>query len=219
MGHIEDDLRDLIRGWVTAACSEWSYPDVAEAYFDAVCGRLPAGVRTLVAAGHRDGLIEPVGGYRFTLRGLPPGKGPYAWVSRNEQTQTPAINWEYLIQAAEYARIYRTLSAKGYLIVAEDRLMDITVSAPDGVLRWYIEVKERASDVPGLVDRIGVYGRQGVDVNAPDRGNDALRKAKYLIWYRPLYFSVSTIGLRRDFQVAYATGNRFALIDDMIPLV
>jgi hypothetical protein len=110
-------------------------------------------------------------------------------------------------------------SAKGYLIAAEDRLMDITVSDPDGALRWYIEVKERAIDVPGLVDRIGTYGHEGVELNAPDRGNDALRKAKYLIWYRPVYLSVSAIGLRRDFQVAYAAGNRFALIDDMVPLI
>jgi hypothetical protein len=215
---MEDELRDLIRGWVIAACREWSYPEVAESYFDAVYGRIPAGVRTLVAAGHRDGLIQPVGGYRFTLQGLPPGKGPYAWVSRNQQAQVPAINWEYLIQAAEYARVYGALSAKGYRVAVEDRLMDVTVSDPDGALRWYIEVKERAIDVPGLVDRIGAYGRDGVDVNAPDRGNDALRKAKYLVWYRPLYFSVSAIGLRRDFQVVYAAGDRFVLVDDMIPL-
>ncbi|GAA4603382.1 hypothetical protein GCM10023195_11150 [Actinoallomurus liliacearum] len=31
--------------------------------------------------------------------------------------------------------------------------------------------------------------------------------------------SVSAIGLRRDFQVAYVAGNRFALIDDMVPLI
>jgi hypothetical protein len=134
----EGDLRGLIRGRVTAACREWSYPDVPESYFDAVCGRLPTGVRTLVAAAHRNGLIEPVGGYRFTLRGLPSGKGPYAWVSRNEQAQTPAMNWEYLIQAAEYARVHGTLSAKGYLIAVEDRLMDITVSDPDGALHFKV---------------------------------------------------------------------------------
>jgi hypothetical protein len=58
-----------------------------------------------VAAGYQEGLIEPIGEYRFTLRGLPRGKGPYAWVSRNEQAQAqaPAVNWEYLVQAAEYA--------------------------------------------------------------------------------------------------------------------
>lgn len=99
-----------------------------------------------------------------------------------------------------------------------DRLMDITVSDPDGTLRWYIEAKERAIDVPNLVDRIGAYSREGVEVNAPDRGNDALRKAKYLIWYRPLYFSVNVIGLRRDFQVAHRAGYQFVLIDDMVPL-
>jgi hypothetical protein len=219
VGRLEADMRELIRGWVTAACREWSYPNVSEPYFDAVYERLPVGVRTLVASGHRDGLIKPVGGYRFTLQGLPPGKGPYAWVSRNEQAQAPAINWEYLIQAAEYARVYGTLSPKGYLIAVEDRLMDITVSDLDGALRWYIEVKERAIDIPGLVDRIGTYGHEGVDLNAPDRGNDALRKAKYLIQYRPVYLSISAIGLRRDFQVAYSAGNRFALIDDMVPLI
>lgn len=216
---MEDALRDLIRGWVAAACREWSYPEVAEPYFDAVYSRLPAGVRSLVASGHREGLIEPVGGYRFTLQGLPAGKGPYAWVSRNDRAQVPGLNWEYLAQAAEYARVHRSLSGKGYLIAVEDRLMDITVSDLDGVLHWYIEVKERALEVPALADRIGTYGREGVDVNVPDRGNDALRKAKYLIWYRPHYFSVSAIGLRRDFQVAYTAENRFILIDDMIPLV
>ncbi|GAA4299852.1 hypothetical protein ACFQY7_41195 [Actinomadura luteofluorescens] len=67
------------------------------------------------------------------------------------------------------------------------------------------------------VDRIGVNGRESVEANAPGRGNDALRKAKYLIWYRPPYLYVSAIGLRRDFQVAFATGDRSTLIDDMIP--
>jgi hypothetical protein len=218
MSEAKDDFFDLVRGWVQAACREWNYPEVSEPYFAAIYQRLPAGVRALVVAGYREGLIEPAGEYRFTLHGLPPGKGPYAWVSRHQQTQTPAMNWEYLVQAAEYARVYTALSSKGYLIAVEDRLMDITVSDPDGTLKWYIEAKERATDVPDFVDRISRYGRSGVSLDAPDRNNDALRKAKYLLQYRPLYLSVSAIGLRRDFQVTYAADNQFALIDDMVPL-
>jgi hypothetical protein len=58
------------------------------------------------------------------------------------------VNWEYLVQAAEYTWVYAAVSPKGYLIAVEDRLMDITVSDADGALRWYIEAKERATDVP-----------------------------------------------------------------------
>jgi hypothetical protein len=50
VGHVEDDMRDLIRGWVTVACREWSYPNVSEPYFDAVYERLPVGVRTSARA-------------------------------------------------------------------------------------------------------------------------------------------------------------------------
>jgi hypothetical protein len=56
-------------------------------------------------------------------------------------------------------------------------------------------------------------------LNAPDRGNDALRKAKYP-GRVPAHLTVrSAIGLRRDFRVAYASRNRFTLIDDMVPLI
>jgi hypothetical protein len=159
----------------------------------------------------------PEPGYRFTLRGFPPGKGPYAWVSRH-QAHAPAMNWEYLVQAAEYARVYAALSSKGFLVAVEDRLMDITVSDSDGKLLWYIEAEERAADVPAFVERLGRYGRTGVDLDAPDRNNDPLRKAKYVLRYRPQYLSVSSIGLRRDLQISYSAENRFALIDDMVPL-
>ncbi|MFD1545768.1 hypothetical protein [Nonomuraea guangzhouensis] len=218
MGEPKDYFLDLLRGWVQGACREWGYSEISESYFAGIYQRLPAGVRALVAAGYREGLIEPVGTYRFTLRGLPPGKGPYAWVSRHARTRVPSMNWEYLVQAAEYARVYAALSPKGYLVAAEDRLMDITISESDGTLKWYIEVKERASEVPDFVRRLAEYGLSGVDLDAPDRANDALRKAKYLVLYRPVYLSISAIGLRRDFQVTYPADNRFALVDDMVPL-
>ncbi|GII60253.1 hypothetical protein Skr01_03380 [Sphaerisporangium krabiense] len=218
MGVTEDAFLSLVHGWVRAACQEWNYPEVSDSYFAAVHQRVPAGVRALVAAAHHDGVIKPVGGYRFTLLGLAPGKGPYAWVSRHNEQRTPSINWEYLVQAVEYARLYAALAPKGYLIAMEDRLMDITVSDASGTLQWDIEVQERAAEIPAFLQRLAAHGHAGVDLDAPDRGNDPLRKAKYLLRHRPLYFSAAAIGLRRDFQVTYATGNKFILIDDMVPL-
>jgi hypothetical protein len=167
------------------------------------------------AKGRSHALIRPVGKYRFTLQGLPAGKGPYAWVGR-DAAGAPAMHWEYLVQAAEYARIYRAVATRGYTIAVEDRLMDITISDTSGKLRWYLEVKEKAADLPRFVAAIRGYGASGVDLDASDRGNDALRKAKYVVRYRPEYFSVSAIGMRMDFAVT-EDGNRFNLFEDMVP--
>ena len=95
--------------------------------------------------------------------------------------------------------------------------MDITVSSASGELLWYLEVKEKASDVSAFMQDIERHGTVGVDLDAADRGNDALRKAKYLIQYRPMYFSVSAIGIRIDRQVSYESGSRFRLMPDMVP--
>jgi hypothetical protein len=39
----------------------------------------------------------------------------------------------------------------------------------------------------------------------------------YLMLYKPEYFTVSAIGVERDFLVA-GEGNRFTLTEDMVPL-
>jgi hypothetical protein len=95
--------------------------------------------------------------------------------------------------------------------------MDITVSDKSGSLLWYLEVKEKAIEVPGLVAKLRQYGVDGVDLNAPDRGNDPLRKAKYLVRYTPDYLSVSAIGVRQDFQVVARDSSHFTLVPDMVP--
>ena len=217
MAEPDDAFVVMLRGWVDHAGAEWGYPPARAEAFDAILTRLPAGLRALVVAGHESGLIERVGGHQFTLRGLPPGKGPYAWVARATASRTVTMNWEYLVQAAEYARVYATLTPRGYVVGVEDRLMDITVSDPDGALLWYLEVKVSADEVQGLVKRVINWGHEGIDLRAPDRGDDPLRKAKYLIHYRPRYFSVVAIGIRLDFVVTYKDANRFRLIEDMVP--
>lgn len=92
--------------------------------------------------------------------------------------------------------------------------MDITVR--DGpTLLWAIEVKERASQLPSLSDELHEHGRR-VELDAPDRGNDALRKAKYLVTHQPSYFSLVAIGAGYDFSVAY-TESGYALREDFVP--
>jgi hypothetical protein len=53
----------------------------------------------------------------------------------------------------------------------------------------------------------------------PDRGNDPLRKAKYLIHQRPLFFYLVAIGVRYEFNVSFPEGKAFELQEDIIPFV
>lgn len=43
----------------------------------------------------------------------------------------------------------------------------------------------------------------GSNPAAPDSGDDALRRAKYLVSYRPAFFTLSAIGVRLDYAVRY----------------
>jgi hypothetical protein len=169
-------FHDLLQEWVDAACQEWGYPETTVEGLAGVPDRLPSGLQALIEKGHNKGLITSTG-LRFTLSGLPPGKGPYAWLSKDKRL-VPTVNWEYLVQAAEYVRIHEQLAPLGHRVLVEDRLMDITVER-DGHLLWYIEIKEKAADLSGFAERIALCGKAGVDLTLSDRGNDALQKAKY----------------------------------------
>ena len=206
---------ELLQAWVDAACDEWRYPSVTADQLAGVPDRLPLGLQALIEKGHEDGAIKTVG-LRFTLAGLPDGKGPYAWLSQDTR-KVPAVNWEYLVQAAEYVRVHSQLEPLGFSVSAEDRLMDITVER-DGALLWYIEVKEKAADLPRLAERIAAYGAAGVDLDVADPGNDPLQKAKYLVRHRPRYFSLTAIGMTLNYRSEYQSEATFRLVPDMVPL-
>ena len=164
----------------------------------------------MIVDGFGRGRVVVEGG-RFTLAGLPPGKGPYAFFSRSQKGE-PAPNWEYFVQMAAFLKFEEALAPRGFTVNFEDDLMDISVSQ-DGSLLWCIELKEHAKDLDPLLAGITSHG-QAFDASAPDRGNDPLRKAKYLIRRRPPYFSLVALGKRLDFRVhygLYATkrGDRF----------
>jgi hypothetical protein len=206
-------FEELLRTWGDAACSEWGYPNVTDEWLAIALQRLPAGLGTAVAHGVTSEQVTIVEGHRFTLEGLESGKGPYAFFSRSSHGE-PAPNWEYFVQVAEYLRLRAALSGRGLRVNFEDDLMDLAVYSDDGLL-WCVEVKERARQLAPLVAGIRRYG-QHVDFELSDRGNDPLRKAKYLVRRRPPYFSAVAIGCRLDFSVGY-DGDGFELVEDLVP--
>jgi hypothetical protein len=187
-------------------------PRVLESWSGMVERRLPPGLRALVADGVGRGMVEVVG-HRFRPVDLPENKGPYAFLSRSA-AKRPALNWEYFVQLAEYLRIREAVVRHGLSVSFEDALMDVTVRR-DTELLWAVEVKEQAQQLSVLLDQLREHA-PSVDLGAPDRGNDPLRKAKYLSTHRPPYFSLVAIGERRDFSVTY-TENGFLLREDLVP--
>ena len=206
----------LLRGWVGAACREWGYPEPGEDYYERIFRRLPEGLCTLLAVGVKEGSIIPQGP-KFTLKDLPQGKGPYAWFSRRSAPKEPSPNWEYFVQAAEFVRLSHIAESQGLTVTFEDQLMDLTLYR-DGRLVVCCEVKERASQIQELASKLRVYG-EGVNLSQPDRGNDPLRKAKYLVRRRPEYLSLIAIGVRFEYRVLYLKGRTFELVRDVIPWV
>lgn len=104
-----DPFEDLIVDACTAACEEWGYPPVESRWLAMVGDRLPPGLRSAFAEGVASGVIELIGGHRFSLTGLAAGKGPYAMFSRSSKSAL-APNWEYFVQAAEFVRLLRVVA-------------------------------------------------------------------------------------------------------------
>lgn len=196
-----------------AVCEEWGYAAPSPDWLERALQRLPKGLGEIIVDGVSRQRIILEGG-RFTLAALPPGKGPYAFFSRSQKGE-PAPNWEYFVQVAAFLKYEEALAPHGFTVNFEDDLMDISVSQ-GGSLIWCIEVKERARDLDPLLTGISSYG-QAFDADAPDRGNDPLRKAKYLVRRRPPYFSLVALGKRLDFGVQY-DGESFVLAPDVVPL-
>lgn len=97
--------------------------------------------------------------------------------------------------------------------------MDITVWAGSNLL-LYVENKVTFAQARSLLVGMGGYGDTGFGLDDLDKGNDHLRKAKYLVRdnVRPKFFALSAIGYRQLFKVEYVdTNNRFRLIESPEP--
>jgi hypothetical protein len=184
-----------------AAAMSFGYDEPPLADVAAWLSRLPLGTRDRIGHGIRAGLIEDIPGTgMFTLSSLGASKGPYAWFSRNRLPRRPSPNWEYFYQVAEFVRIRESVDPS-LAVGFEDGLMDVSVRNGTELL-WYVEVKAAERQIEPLLTALKRYGAT-VPVTEPDRGNDPLRKAKYLVRHRPPYLSVVGGERRRHFQVRY----------------
>jgi hypothetical protein len=97
----------------------------------------------------------------------------------------------------------------------EEDQMDINVWAGQRLI-LYVENKETREKALALLKKMRQYGESGFDLDALDKGNDPLRKAKYLFRneHRPEYFALSAVRYRQLFSVEYlGTSNRSRLVD------
>ena len=99
----------------------------------------------------------------------------------------------------------------------EDNLMDIGIYKNKKL--WICcEIKEKSSQAEKLIHGIKRY--QNVN-KLPDfdRGNDPLRKAKYIVKQKPGYFYLVALGRRYEFRIEYPENVQFKLIEDLVPLI
>lgn len=210
------EFDNQFHGWVRSACEDWGYDVPSEEWFAKVYGRLPQGVRASLGLGLKSELVITKGRF-FTMKSLPPEKGPYNWFSRYAGQREPAPNWEYFVHVAEFIRFYSIAIEHGLSVAFEDDTMDISVYCGKQLV-IYCEVKERVTQIEELIRGVRSY-QSYVDLTAPDRGNDPLRKAKCIVEKKPDYFVGVAIGARMEYRVMYLGNTSFTLVRDMVPLV
>jgi hypothetical protein len=112
--------------------------------------------------------------------------------------------WELYVQLADYCRLRTVAERHGLSTRLEDHLMDIAVYAGNKLV-LYVENKTEQRDALRLIDKMAAYGQEGFNLGDPDKGNDPLRKCKYLIrdGFYPGYLGVSAINFEEMFRVEY----------------
>ncbi len=206
------------REWTLSISQVQGFSPPPDEFYDEVRRRLTDRTVGWVGFGIAAGLISE-NGHVFNVKGNLPGKGPYKWFSDRGEADRPQCNWEYFVQTAFFARLWVPCEKAGLTLSFEDRLMDLTVKRSDNHLLWYIEVKEDALQVEDLLVNLVPVGRDGVDVGKEDRGNDPLRKAKYLVGYMPDFLTLLANDLELNFRVVYQVPNYFKLVAARPPLV
>ena len=127
------------------------------------------------------------------------------------------LNREYFVQ---FATLVDLITEHGYPASDcqfEYHLMDICVFK-DGQPYIYIETKVGDQSSKKLIEEMtNIYASQLVSfLDKPDRGIDALRKAKYIFRDHPKYFGVINPSMRYFYEVHYTeTGFSLETIPDL----
>lgn len=218
----EKKFDQFFRKIVKRTCHAWDFEFPNDEFYMQVYERLPLGLRTVIASGLSSKLINDVGisqtkSAAFRPVGVSEKKGPYSWFSRNNQKKQLTLNWEYFVQLSEYIRLYEAFRNKGVELKFEDDLMDIGMYRR-GKLWVCCEIKEKSSQAQYLIGEIKKY-ENASDLADSDRGNDPLRKAKYIVDLKPQFFYLVSIGKRFEFRVEYPKNMQFLLLEDLVPFI
>ena len=180
-----------------ALFDNWANEAVAIAQFAGKSpeDRIPVSVQMKVAKLWEIGICYPGSKPACFRMADAKGGGPYNWFSYYPSNKTIYTNREYFVQVAafhdlviEYGYPESWLTFEYNESVPPVSLaIDIGIQLPDGQ-KAFVEVKERKEQWEALILAVKAIGREGVDLVEPDRGNDALRKAKYIAAGRPESF-------------------------------
>jgi hypothetical protein len=211
-----------LRKWITAHNKIKGFTTDADQTFTALETRLGSERLAQIGSALINGWLatedETDRGY-FVRETDRPGRrgGRFTMINRGDGKADPC--WELFVQLADYAWLRTIAERHGQTVRLEDRLMDLTVrSGNDLVL--YVEHKLSRALATRLLEEMRAYGKTGFNLDVIDKGNDPLRKAKYLVrdsTSRPLYFGLSAVGYRQLFSIEYGEGNRFQLLEDDRP--
>ena len=209
-------FRSEFRGWVRALNRVKGFNVSPDSVLERLENRLPVEMLRQIGGAFINGWLqiesEPNRKYfvRESDRG---GVGGGQWMLGHVGQGLVEPNLELHIQLADYSRIRTVAERHGLTTRLEDGLMDITVYAGRELL-LYVENKTKKEAAIRLLNRMRDYGKTGFNLKDPDKGNDYLRKAKYLVRNEayPQYFALSAIGYEQIFHVEYLNNeNRFLL--------
>ncbi len=144
--------------------------------------------------------------------------GPYHWFTYSPMYQKIYTNHEYFVQVAAYYDLIFEYNWPLEYIWFEFSEYINQVSLPIDIAiidqnkeKIYIEVKEREDQTKYLIINVREYGMKGVDLGSPDRGNDPLRKAKYIAAGRPSIFAFYSPHGFTTFGITYIDSHKFLM--------
>jgi hypothetical protein len=218
-----DRFRTEFRRWVRAHNATHAYDSSADELLGRLEKRIPSDALAHIGSAYMNGWLvtesDPGRGY-FVREADRPGRrgGQTSLVHRGNGAVDPW--WELFVQLGDYAWLRTIAGRYGQYLKLEDQLMDLTVRSGTRLL-LYVEHKETEKLAKSLLREMVEYGKSGFGLADPDKGNDPLRKAKYLVKENshPLYFGLSAVGYKQLFRVEYLDGteNRFNLTPDNRP--
>lgn len=144
--------------------------------------------------------------------------GPYHWFTYSPMYQTIYANHEYFVQVAAYHDLIFEYNWPSEYIWFEFGEYANQVYLPIDIAiieqknnKIYIEVKETEYQIQNLIINVKQYGLKGVDLGSPDRGNDPLRKAKYIAAGRPPIFAFYSPHGFTTFGITYIDSHKFLM--------